>query len=94
MKKNIEKELKSIKHPAINETLFNLGIIRKIEFKEDKIIVNLAFPFENIPIKGQLIELVKKPLLNVGKKAEIKVAVMEKEELEIFLRKEKEHWLG
>ncbi len=93
-KENIEKALKSIKHPAIDETLFNLGIIKKIEFEEEKAIIYLAFPFENIPIKETLIELVKKPLVKFSVKGEIKTSVMKKNELEKFLKKEQEHWLG
>jgi len=88
----IKKLLEGIKHPAIDETLLNLGIIKDIKVEGNKAIIVVAFPFENIPIKEQLIELVKEPLAELKLNIEIKITVMEEKELQNFLAREQKHW--
>lgn len=86
--------LKEVKHPAIDSTLFNLGIIKDVKVEDNKAIISLAFPFENIPIKEKLINLVKKPLIKAGMNTEIKITTMNEKELQEFLIAEQIHWKG
>jgi len=88
----IKKILKPIKHPAINDTLFNLGIIKNIEIKNSQLTILLAFPFANIPIKEKLIALVKEPLIGLGLDIRIKTSVMNQKELQKFLTREQKYW--
>ncbi len=91
---NIKKLLGKVKHPSINDTLLSLGIIKGIEVKGDKITIILAFPFENIPIKEDLIKLVKEPLDKLKINIEIKTITMEEKELQKFLSSEQKNWSG
>ena len=49
-KVKIEKTLKEIEHPEINSTLFNLGMIKDIDIKEDKVTLTLKVPMLDIPL--------------------------------------------
>ena len=89
---NIKKLFKEIKHPFIDSTLFELGIIKNVKTKNNKLIILLAFPFENIPIKEQLIKLVKKPLSEFKIDFKIEETIMNQEELQKFIRKEQKNW--
>ncbi len=89
---NIKKIVGKVKHPTINETLLNLGIIKEIKIKNNKANIVLAFPFENIPIKEQLIESVKKPLEKLKIDVSIKIIVMDHKELQKFLIAEQKYW--
>ena len=88
----IKNALKEVKHPAIDSTLFDLGIIKDIKIKDRKVIITLAFPFENIPIKENLISSVKKPLDKLGIGTEIKITTMDNKEVKKFLAAEQSYW--
>jgi len=91
---NIKKLLEGVKHPSINDTLSNLGIIKEVEIEGNKAIIALAFPFENIPIKDDLIRIVKKPLSGLKMDIEIKIITMNEKELQKFLNLEQKNWTG
>ena len=90
----VKNALKEIKHPAVDSTLFELGIIKDVKVENNKAVITLAFPFENIPIKEQLINLVKEPLVKLSIDTEIKITTMDEEELQRFLTAEQSHWKG
>lgn len=90
--KMVRDTLKGVKHPSIDKTLFDLGIIKDVRIEEDKAIIVLAFPFENIPIKENLINLVKEPLNEINIKTEINITTMDQEELQRFLEAENANW--
>lgn len=99
MTKNISEEevqqaLGNVKHPAIDCSLIELGIIKNILVKNNKVIVTFAFPFVGIPIKEFLVNIVREPILNLGVKVEVKETIMNDEERENFLKLEGEHWTG
>ncbi|MEX2703661.1 MAG: iron-sulfur cluster assembly protein [Candidatus Freyrarchaeum guaymaensis] len=88
------KVVSQVIHLAIDCTLVDLGIVKKIKVENNKVFVTLAFPFPNIPIKEYLINSVKEPLEKLGAEVEIKTRVMTPEELEAFLEMEQKHWKG
>ena len=99
MAKNISKKevlhsLRNVKHPAIDCSLIELGIIKNIMLKNNKVIVTFAFPFEGIPIKEFLVNSVREPIAKLGIKLEVKETIMTAEERENFLKLEAEHWTG
>ena len=99
MSKNISREeiikkISNVKHPAIDRTLLDLGILKDLTVKENKITITLAFPFPNIPIKDYLINSVKEPLKEIGLEIGINEVVMNQKELQNFLSMEQEAWTG
>ena len=89
----IKKAIDKIRHSAIDCTLVDLGIIKDFELnKGNSVIITLAFPFENIPIKDYLIMSVKVPLEKMGLKVDVKTTVMNEEEAQKFLDMECKYW--
>ncbi len=81
-----------IKHPFIDCSLIELGIVKNITVNDSNVIVNFALPFPNIPIKDNLITSIKKALEELGAKLEVKITTMTQEERQRFLDLEKENW--
>ena len=99
MSKNISEQdvrtvLAWVKHPMIDRTLLDLGVIKDISVENNKVKITLAFPFPNIPIKEQLIDSVREPITKLGAEVEVKLIVMNQEELQKFLAMEQEAWKG
>lgn len=99
MAKNISEKdvlhaLRNVKHPAIDCSLIELGIIKNILLKNNMVIVTFAFPFVGIPIKEFLVNSVREPIAKLGIKLEVKETIMTAEERENFLKLEAEHWTG
>ena len=90
----IKKILKNIKHPEINASLIELGMIKDVEFKDGIVVVTMLFPFPGVPIRNMLIEAVKEPIEKEGLKVEIKEGVMNEKELQKFFKMEQEKWKG
>jgi len=91
---DIRKAIAGIKHPAIDHTMLELGIIKAINIENGKATIILAFPFPNIPIKDHLINRVREPIEKLGVEVEMKVTVMNQEELQRFLAMEQDAWKG
>ena len=91
---DVREILEGVRHPAIDRTLLDLGIIKSVAVESDNVHVLLAFPFPNIPIKEYLINSVRGPLGERGIAVEIETTVMDEEELQKFLAMEKEGWKG
>jgi metal-sulfur cluster biosynthetic enzyme len=89
---NVRKEMAKIKHPAIDRTLIDLGMVKDITIQDNKVTVTLAVPFPGIPIKDLLVNSVREPIEKLGAKVEVKFAVMNKQELQAFLEMERESW--
>ena len=88
----VHNAVAQVKHPAIDRTLMELGILKDITIEGDTVFVTLAFPFPSIPIGELLIESVREPLEELGAKVEVKTTVMTAEELQAFLAMEQEAW--
>jgi len=99
MAKNISEKdilnlLAKVKHPAINRTLRELGIIKDISIKDNKVLITMALPFPNIPIIDQLVSSIKEPIEKLGVEVEVKQTIMNQEELQAFLKMEEAGWTG
>ena len=99
MAKNISEKdilnlLAKVKHPAINRTLRELGIIKDISSKDNKVLITMALPFPNIPIIDQLVSSIKEPIEKLGVEVEVKQTIMNQEELQAFLKMEEAGWTG
>ena len=83
--KEVKKILKKAIHPELNESLFDLAIIRGVTIKNEKVVVILAVPFLNVPIKSDLIKIIKDTVgKDAGMKIEVKVKEMNSKEKKIF----------
>ena len=52
--------LNMVKHPEIDCSLVELGMIGEIRKEEERIIVELKLPMLGIPIQGMLAEMIKR----------------------------------
>ena len=99
MAKNISEKdilnlLAKVKHPVINRTLRELGIVKDLSIKDNKVLITMALPFPNIPIIDQLISSIKEPIEKLGVEVEVKQTTMNQKELQAFLKMEAEGWTG
>ncbi len=83
-----------VNHPAINHTLYDLGIIKSYEIKDRNIEIVMALPAPNIPILNMLIQGFKQPLEAMEAKVNVQTVVMTQEELHKFLTMEQSAWKG
>ncbi len=84
LEEDVRKALEKIQHPAINSTLIDLGIIKEISTKENKVTIVIAFPFPNIPIGDYFVNSVREAIEKLGAKPEIKITIMNQEEQKNF----------
>jgi metal-sulfur cluster biosynthetic enzyme len=97
--KNISEEevrqaVAEVMHPAIDRTLVELGMIKNITVRNNKVALTLLLPFPNIPIKNYLVNSVHEAVMKLGVKAKIKIGQMNQKELQSFLAMEQESWKG
>jgi metal-sulfur cluster biosynthetic enzyme len=85
----IHREVANVMHPTINCSLVELGIVKNIEIKTDKVIITMALPFPDIPIEDYLGEIVRESVEEIETTVEIDTVVMTKYELQKFLSLEK-----
>ncbi len=86
--------IREVRHPAIDHTLLDLGIIKNVSTDGDTVYITFAFPFPNIPIVDTLIRRVSGPLEALGARAVFDMVLMTEEEKARFLRMEQEAWTG
>ncbi|MHA1488097.1 MAG: iron-sulfur cluster assembly protein [Promethearchaeota archaeon] len=89
---SVLNSLKQVKHPMINFSLLDLGILKDVNVKATKISFTFAWPFPNIPIKDQLQNSVLQKLSKFNAEIEKKETQMSTEELQKFLELEKQGW--
>ncbi|MCD6381853.1 MAG: DUF59 domain-containing protein [Candidatus Aenigmarchaeota archaeon] len=90
--KDAKKILEGLTHPEIDVNLVELGIVKDIKQDENKVTVTIAFPFPMVPIRGMIIESVRKALEDNGFEVTIQETVMTPEERERFFKLEREKW--
>ena len=83
-----------VNHPAINHTLYDLGIIKSYKIKDRNIEIVMALPALNIPLLNMLIQSFKQPLEEMEAKVNVQTVVMTQEELQKFLTMEQSAWKG
>ena len=92
--KKIIDAISNIKHPAINHSLIDLGIVKDIDVAENTAVITFAFPFPNIPIADQLINLIAQPIKEIGFSFQHVIILMTETEKTKFMQMEKEAWTG
>ncbi len=89
-KSKVRELLASAMHPEINYDLLKLGMI-KINSVSEVINLTLLLPFKGVPIKEQLINIIKESLK--GFKVKIDIGLMSNKEKEYFMRLAREGWI-
>ncbi|MCD6558093.1 MAG: iron-sulfur cluster assembly protein [Candidatus Aenigmarchaeota archaeon] len=92
--KDVKEVLSKVIHPEINYSLVELGMIKDIKVEDNVISITLTLPFLDVPIKEDLINLVKEALKSLNNDMEIKmnIAEMDEEERERFMILARKGW--
>lgn len=92
----IRQVVAEIKHPAIDRTLVDLGVVKEITVNGNKVLVTMALPFPGIPtqVKDYLVNSVVEQIKKLDVEVEVDVTIMNQEELQAFLDMEQESWKG
>ncbi|MBW2631576.1 MAG: DUF59 domain-containing protein [Deltaproteobacteria bacterium] len=93
-KEEIIKTISDVKHPAIDHSLLDLGIVKNIRIEDDKVRITFSLPFPQVPITNMLVDSIDQPLQSIGVNADYDFTVMDEKEKAEFLRMEKEAWRG
>jgi metal-sulfur cluster biosynthetic enzyme len=86
--------ISEVKHPAIANSLINLGIVKDVKLIDNVANVVFAFPFPEIPIGEQLIYSIYEPIKALGVDFNYDVVTMTEEEKAKFMQLEAEGWVG
>ncbi len=81
----LKEILESMKHPFIDYSLIDLGILKNIEAVGDKILVKIAWPSIDSAIKPFIISLVTGSLKKLNRKIEINESIMSAEDKKFYL---------
>ena len=90
----VSDRIKTVMHPAITMSLFDLGMIRDIRLHDTNASLLLVLPSPDIPIVNLLITLLKDSVQEFGVELDVTIGQMTREEIQTFLAKEKEAWKG
>jgi metal-sulfur cluster biosynthetic enzyme len=91
---DINQALSKIIHPEINYSLVDLGMIKNVICRQDKVDLTLMLPFVEVPVKDLLIESIKKALSDLDSSIRVKINIeqMSQEQREKFAKMAKEGW--
>jgi metal-sulfur cluster biosynthetic enzyme len=94
----IRRRLAGIKHPEINCTLVDLGMLRDISIDSNKVTLTLKLPIIGIPtqVKDMLANSINQALVDLDTRLEaiITVAQMSQEERMKFFSMARANWTG
>lgn len=93
-KREVIEMITKIEHPAINHSLYALGIIKSNKIDDNNVHIIMALPALNIPILDMLIQSIKQPLEAIKAKVYFEKTVMTQKELQKFLTMEQSAWKG
>jgi metal-sulfur cluster biosynthetic enzyme len=93
-KEEIHQAVAKVRHPEIDRTLIELGMIRDIALVRDKVILTMALPFLGIPIKDYLVHSVQEAVTKLGVEIEVKLIEMNQNERNTFMAMARESWIG
>ena len=86
--------ISNVKHPAIDYSLLELGMVKDVKLDKNTVSLTFAFPFPNIPIADMLINSIAQPIKANDLDLDYKIVIMTEEEKAKFIRMENEAWKG
>ena len=83
---DVREAISNVKHPAIDCSLIELGMVKDIILKANNVTLTLLIPSVEIPesIKNHLINSLREPVGNIGLNIDITVETMNQEERQHF----------
>ena len=93
---DVLQAIANVKHPAIDCSLIELGMVKDIIVKDNDVTFTLLLPFTGIPenIREYMINSLRQPVINLGLDADVKIDTMNEEQRQHFLTMEKKNWKG
>ena len=74
IEKELVKVLKAIRHPEIeSRTLGELGMLQSIQVTANNVLVTLALPLQQTPVKEKLIDLIEQTVRDLDSQLEVDV---------------------
>jgi len=91
---DIEEKLSKVIHPEIDHSLVDLGMIEDVVYKQKHVLLTLNLPSLQVPIKGMLVESIKKTLADLDSSIEVEINIkqMTEQQREKFMKMAKEGW--
>ena len=91
---DIEETLSKVIHPEINHNLVDLGMIEDVVYKQKHVSLTLNLPSLQVPVKGILVESIKKALADLDSSIEVEMNIeqMTEQQREKFMKMAKEGW--
>jgi Mrp family chromosome partitioning ATPase len=85
--KQVFDALRRVMHPEIKRNLVELGMIKNVSVEDKKVTLTLALPFAEIPIKDDLVRMVKEAVtkLDASLQVQINLAEMNQKERAAFM---------
>jgi len=92
--KEVMEAMSTTTHPEIDYSLVDLGMIKEVGVEQETLQVTMNLPFPGIPIKDDLVQIVKDAIAEKDKAARVEVtfAAMSEAEREEFARKARAKW--
>ncbi len=75
--KQVLDALRGVMHPEIKRNLVELGMIKDVSVEDEKVTLTLALPFAEIPIKDDLVRMVKGAVAKLDATLEVEVNLTE-----------------
>lgn len=75
--KRVLGALRGVMHPEIKRNLVELEMIRDVSVEDEKVTLTLALPFAKIPIKDDLVRLIKGAVAKLDATLEVEVNLIE-----------------
>ena len=93
---DVRRAMQNVKHPAIDCSLVELGMVKDINVKGSNVTLRFLLPFAEVPepVKHHMINGLRESLTGLGLNADIKTEMMDGTERQHFLAMEKKHWKG
>lgn len=93
-KDEVMQAISDVAHPAIDNSLVNLGIVKDLFVEDGTAFVTFAFPVANIPIEDRLVRSIHDPIQDMGMKFQYKIVIMSDDERSRFMQLEQAGWKG
>lgn len=92
----IRLELASIRHPEINASFEELGMIADVRVKKSTAVVTLKLPFKEVPIRDLLVKKVKDAIKRIDENLKVMMNFeeMNEKERKNFFGIARERWTG
>jgi metal-sulfur cluster biosynthetic enzyme len=90
----VKDNLSKLRHPEIDASLEELGMIQNAREEENRVKLTLKLPFLYVPIRGMLEEMVRGAIESAGAECEIEIEEMNEAERNNFMKISQSRWIG